>query len=195
MFNFDCVNFFSTNNCKDKMFSGTSKSELSFSFFSVIFWFDHFNLQFFFIYPPIRKVQISNLSRIGFFSFPSSSPIDPILFPWLRSDTTISMPNWWVHHLFFRFPFVFFFSLNLFRFRWCSRPVLFTRFFSGTWVLGNPASFCALSRVNFSNFRLFFYPFIWFRSSDWEILRILLGLLCMMKILPEFHVFSSQTCV
>lgn len=147
------------------------------------------------IYPSIRWVQSSNLSPIGFYSFLSSFPIDPIFFPWLRSDTTISMPNWWVHHLFFDFLCFFFLSLNFLRFRSCSHSVLCIRFFSGTWVLGNPASFCALSRVNFSNFRLFFYPFIWFRSSDWEILRILLGLLCMMKILPEFHVFSSQTCV
>lgn len=49
----------------------------------------------------------------------------------------------------------------------------FVRFFSGTWVLANPASFCALSRVNFSNSRFFVLLFIWFLRFDWgRIVRI-----------------------
>lgn len=125
--------------------------------------FDYFNLQYLYI----SKVQISNISRIGFFLFLSLFPIDPILIPWLRSDTTTSMLNWWVHPLLFDFLC---FCLEILIRMISSFP--FIRFFSGTWVLGNPVSFCALSRVNFLNFRLFFQLFIWFFYFDWEILQI-----------------------
>ena len=135
--------------------------------------------------------------RIGFFSFLSSFPIDPVFIPWLRSDTTTSMQNWWVHPLLFDSSV----SFSKFRFRW-----FLTLFLSsgssrghGCWEIQPRFALCqgSISWISgcFSNFLFDFFVLIAggfseFKGSPWVVRwNVFLGLFWMMKILTKLQVF------